>query len=93
MKIQLVGCPCAKTTMLSNRLNQAIYMLNLDGEVEQIRDPEMAGSLGVLLPPGILVEGRLLVEFRIPSVEELVILLKHHLEQSGHLLPRSEHTP
>ena len=76
MKVQITGCGCTKTNILQARVRQALYQLNADAELCQVKDPEETAGLGGIMLPGVFVDGKRVIENRLPSVEELVQLLR-----------------
>lgn len=63
------GCPRCKTT--EKNANDALKELKIDGFVNHISDPKQFAMRGVLMTPGLALNGKLKVYGRIPSVEEI----------------------
>jgi len=71
MKIQVAGpgCPRCKTTE-QNVIN-ACAELGLAADISHIYDVREFASLGVRLTPAVIVDGRVVVSGKVPTVEEL----------------------
>ncbi|MCK4413442.1 MAG: TM0996/MTH895 family glutaredoxin-like protein [Candidatus Eisenbacteria sp.] len=76
-KIQVVGTGCPKCNRMAANVSEAVAALDLDADVEKITDLDGIVASGVLLTPGLIVNGRMLISGRVPSVEQI----KEWLEQ------------
>lgn len=83
MKILIVGPGCPRCAATERNALDACYALKLPAEVEHIYDPKEFARLGVRFTPAVIVDGKVLVTGRVPSVEELKKLLAQWGEQSG----------
>jgi small redox-active disulfide protein 2 len=75
MKIQILGTGCPKCNMLAERAAQAAKELGLDHELVKVTDINEITAFGVMLTPGLAVDGKVKLSGRVPSVEELKKLL------------------
>ena len=75
MRIQILGSGCAKCNALATATETAAQSLGLEYEIEKVTDLERMIGLGVMMTPALAVDGRVKVEGRVPSVEELTRLL------------------
>lgn len=76
MKIQILGTGCPKCRKLSEETERAARELGLDYELEKVTDINAIMSFGVMMTPALVVDGKVRVSGRVPSVEDLKALLK-----------------
>ncbi|MBR5161630.1 MAG: TM0996/MTH895 family glutaredoxin-like protein [Thermoguttaceae bacterium] len=75
MKIQVLGTGCSKCTQLYANVQKAVAELQLDAEVEKVQDIDAILAMGVVLTPGLMVDGKLRASGRVPNVEEVKKIL------------------
>jgi small redox-active disulfide protein 2 len=78
MKIQILGPGCAECRRLAENVEQAVRALGLTGAIEQVTKINDILALGVMLPPALVVNGKVLVMGRVPGVGEIEKLLRSH---------------
>lgn len=76
MKIQILGPGCAKCTKLAETAALAAKELGIEYELEKIADINQIMSFGVMMTPGLVVNGEVKSVGKVPSVEELKGMLK-----------------
>ena len=77
MKIEILGPGCARCRATEENVRKALADLNLEAEVEHITDPVQFARRGVLLTPGVIVDGQVVSSGRVPSVEDVKGWLPH----------------
>lgn len=75
MHIRVLGSGCASCRTLTARATEAAAVAGLDVEVEEIHDVAEIASWGVMRTPALVVEDRIVLAGRVPSVAELGELL------------------
>jgi len=75
MIVKVLGPGCANCVTLEKRTRQAMTDLGLDATVEKVTDYGDIASYGVLSTPGLVADGQLVVQGRVPSVAALSDLL------------------
>jgi small redox-active disulfide protein 2 len=76
IKILGTGCPNCKT-LVKNTMN-ALAELNIDANVEKVEDILKIMSYGIMHTPGIVIDGKVVLSGRVPSMKELKeIILKN----------------
>ena len=75
MKIQILGTGCAKCAKLTQAVEIAAKELGLAYELEKISDINTIMSFGVMMTPGLAVDGEVKVVGKVPTVEELKKML------------------
>ena len=75
MKLQILGTGCAKCNALRQTTEQAAQALGLPYELEKVTDLKQIMALGVMVTPALVVDGKVKVSGKVPSVDELKKLL------------------
>jgi len=79
MKIQIAGPGCPRCEVTERNVFNACAELNLAADISHVRDVKQFAALGVVLTPAVLVDGKVVVSGRVPTVAEL----KHILTTFG----------
>lgn len=74
--IQVYGPGCAKCASLADVTKQAVQELQWDVPVTKVTDPMLFAVAGVLVTPALVVNGKVLVSGKVPSVEAVKGLLQ-----------------
>ena len=74
-KIQVLGPGCARCKKLAERTEQAAKELGIDCEIEKVTDITQIMNFGVVMTPGLVVDGVVKTAGKVPSVEEVKKLL------------------
>ena len=75
MKIQILGTGCAKCNALTQATEQAAQALGLAYELEKVTDLKQIMAFGVMMTPALVVDGKVKVSGKVPSVDEVKKLL------------------
>ena len=75
MKLQILGTGCAKCNALTQATEQAAQTLNLPYELEKVTDLNRIMAFGVMMTPALVVDGKVKVSGKVPSVDEIKKLL------------------
>ena len=70
-KLQILGTGCAKCNALAMATEKAAQTLGLQYELEKVTDLKRIMSFGVMLTPALVVDGKIVVSGKVPSVDEL----------------------
>ena len=73
--IEVFGPGCAKCVKLFANVEAAAHELGLDCEVEKVTDIDRMVAAGILMTPGLAIDGTLVASGRVLSVDELRSLL------------------
>ena len=76
MKIHVLGPGCAKCTQLAETVATAAKELGIDYEMEKVTDFNQIMSYGVMMTPGLVVNGEVKAVGRVPSLAEVKNMLK-----------------
>jgi small redox-active disulfide protein 2 len=75
MKIQIAGPGCPRCEVTERNVFNACAALNLAADISHLRDVKQFAALGVVLTPAVLVDGKVVVSGRVPTVAELKQIL------------------
>jgi len=75
MKIKILGTDCPKCKALEIATIEMVNELGIDAEVTKEEDIIKIMEYGVMRTPGLVIDGKVLFNGRIPSSEELKELL------------------
>jgi len=76
MKIEVLGMGCPKCMSTEQNLRKALAELSLQAEVEKVTDIQQIIQRGALSTPALAIDGRLVIQGRIPTVEQLKELIR-----------------
>jgi len=71
MWIAVCGPGCSRCHAVADNTRKALQELGLSLEVEEIRDPNVIAGMGVMMTPGLLIDGIKVSEGRIPTPAEI----------------------
>lgn len=71
MKIQILGTGCPKCVKLTAAVKTAADDLGLAYEIEKVTDVNQIMAFGVMMTPGLVVDGELKLVGKVPSVDEV----------------------
>jgi len=76
LEIKVLGSGCANCIKLENLVKEVISENNIHANVEKITDREKFLDYGIMLTPGLVVNGKLLSSGKIPIKSTLEHWLK-----------------
>jgi small redox-active disulfide protein 2 len=71
MKIEIAGPGCPRCGTTAENVAKALKELALDVPVEKITDINVMIDRGVLQSPALLIDGKIIMQGRIPTVEQV----------------------
>ncbi|MCK4413073.1 MAG: TM0996/MTH895 family glutaredoxin-like protein [Candidatus Eisenbacteria sp.] len=74
-KIQILGTGCPKCAKLAENAQLAVHRLGIAAEVEKITDIHKIVEFGVMMTPGLAVDGEVKSTGKLLDVDEIVKLL------------------
>ena len=74
-KLQILGTGCAKCTNLAAATEHAARTLGIEYHLEKVTDLKQIMSFGVMMTPALVVDGKVKVAGRVPSVEDIKKML------------------
>lgn len=76
LDIKIIGTGCPNCKKLEQLCNEVVKEENLDAQVNKVTDVNEFADYGVMMTPGLVVDGQLLVQGKIPVKNTLVNWLK-----------------
>jgi small redox-active disulfide protein 2 len=74
-KILVLGPGCPRCNQLAEAARTAADQLGIDYQLEKIQNINDITAHGVLLTPGLIVDGELKVQGKVPSVDQIKQML------------------
>jgi small redox-active disulfide protein 2 len=75
-KIQILGTGCPKCKKLAEFAETAAKELGIEYEIEKVTKINDIMKFGVMVTPALVVDGKVKVVGKVPSIEQLKELLK-----------------
>ncbi|MEO0080795.1 MAG: thioredoxin family protein [candidate division WOR-3 bacterium] len=75
MKVQVLGIGCARCQELEKRVRDTLAEMNIAADVEHVKDLKLFASMGVFMTPGLVIDGKVVSQGKVPSKDELKKLL------------------
>ena len=77
MRVEILGTGCAKCKMLEKRVKDVVKELGRDDiEIAKIEDIGEIMNRGIMMTPGLSIDGEIKIAGRMPSDDELKKLLQ-----------------
>lgn len=76
MKIQVLGPGCPNCQKVEENVKKAVKELGIKAEVEHVYDFNKMIEMGMMISPGLAIDGKLFSQGKIPDVEEIKKWLK-----------------
>lgn len=76
MKIEVLGPGCPNCQKLEREVFNALSELNLDADVVKVTDIKKIATYGILMTPGLVVNGKVICSGRVPGRGEIIDWLK-----------------
>lgn len=87
MKIEVLGSGCPRCHTLEKHAKEAIKQLGIEAEVEHITDLQHSikrmQEVRAMATPALVVDGKLVLQGKVPSVPELVQTLTSLMASEG----------
>ena len=71
MKIEVVGPGCGRCIATEKNVKEAIKQLGIQAEITKVSDVAEFAKKGVVFTPGVIVDGKVVISGKIPTVDEL----------------------
>ncbi len=79
MDIKIVGSGCAKCKKLEDTVRMVVQELSVDAEIGKISDIKEIAETGILITPGLIIDGKVKLSRKVPSKEEVTKIIKSSL--------------
>lgn len=67
MEIKVLGPGCANCTKLENMAREIVQEMALDAVVSKVTDIKEIAKAGVLMTPGLVIDGEVKISGKVPS--------------------------
>ncbi|UCD55501.1 MAG: TM0996/MTH895 family glutaredoxin-like protein [Candidatus Omnitrophota bacterium] len=71
MKIEVFGPGCYRCQQVEKTVRDALSELNISADIEKVKDMGKIVEAGIMLTPGLRIEGKVVCSGRIPKIEEV----------------------
>ncbi len=75
MKIEVLGSGCAKCDKVESAVRQAVAEAGVAAEVVKVKDIQAIIAYKVMMTPAVVIDGKVALSGRVPTVEEVKSLL------------------
>ena len=75
MEIKVLGTSCAKCKALEKATNKAVDKTGVNATVTKVEDIVEIMQFGIMTTPALVVDGKIVVKGRVPSIDELSKIL------------------
>jgi small redox-active disulfide protein 2 len=75
-KIQILGTGCPKCKKLAESAEAAAKELGIEYQIEKVTKINDIMAFGVMVTPALVIDGKLIVAGKVPSIEQLKEILK-----------------
>ena len=76
IKIEVLGTGCMKCKRLETNVRKAVEELGIKTEIKKIEDIGKIMEYGIMMTPGLIINGETKAVGRVPNVEEIKGMLK-----------------
>ncbi|MET1123913.1 MAG: MTH895/ArsE family thioredoxin-like protein [Archaeoglobaceae archaeon] len=76
MNVKVVGPGCPRCKATYDLVKKVVEKEGLDVEIEYITDMNRAIELGVIATPAVVVDGKVVIQGRIPKESEILEIIK-----------------
>jgi len=73
--IEILGTGCPKCKKLTELTMEAAAQLNMECNIEKVEDIQKIMAYGVMMTPALVVDGKVKLTGKVPSVDELKKLI------------------
>lgn len=78
MEIKVLGTGCPNCKTLEKGVLIAVEDLKIDAKVEKVEDIVKIMGYGIMKTPGLVIDGKVVMSGRVPSVTELKEIIAKH---------------
>jgi small redox-active disulfide protein 2 len=76
MKIQILGTGCFKCKALESNAREAVAKAGIEADIEKITDLDKIMEMGVMVTPGLAVDGEVKKSGKVLNADEIVEIIK-----------------
>lgn len=76
MKIQILGTGCPKCKQLEANAREAVTKMGVEADIEKITDIDRIMELGVMMTPGLVIDGEVRSVGKVLTVDQIAAQFK-----------------
>ncbi|MGI6587395.1 MAG: thioredoxin family protein [Peptococcia bacterium] len=76
MEIKIVGTGCAKCHKLEKMVQEVVQELKINAEIGKISEIKEIVKTGILLTPGLIIDGEVKISGKLPAKEEIAEIIQ-----------------
>jgi small redox-active disulfide protein 2 len=76
MKIEVLGSGCAKCKRLHHNVEKAVKKTGIKAEIVKVEDITEIIERGVMMTPGLVIDGKIVSTGKVPGIDEIMGLLQ-----------------
>jgi small redox-active disulfide protein 2 len=74
-RVQILGTGCPKCKKLAELTEQAAQAMGLEYQIEKVTDIKQIMKFGIMMTPGLVVDGEVKVSGKVPTVDDIKKML------------------
>jgi small redox-active disulfide protein 2 len=71
MNIKILGIGCQRCNDTEKAVRETVAELGVEAEIEKVTDLKLFASMGVLFTPGVVIDGEVKSQGKIPDRDEI----------------------
>ena len=79
MNIKILGSGCMNCKTLELRMVEAMKLLNITSVIEKVTDYQQIATYGVMRTPGLVIDNKVVIQGRVPTVDQIQDILKQEI--------------
>jgi small redox-active disulfide protein 2 len=83
MKIQILGAGCPKCKALESNARDAVTKTGVKADIEKITDIDKIMEMGVMVTPGLVIDGEVKKTGKVLSANEIAEIIKEGNSDGG----------
>ncbi len=76
MKVQIAGPGCPRCHQTEKVMSNAAQELNINADISHVSDMKEMAQLGIRITPAVLIDGKIAMAGRVPSIKEAKKILQ-----------------
>ena len=76
MTVKILGTGCAKCKKLEEMVKNVMKENNISGDVEKVTQIEEIMKFGIMMTPGLVIDGKVVSSGHLPKEEQILSWLK-----------------
>jgi small redox-active disulfide protein 2 len=82
LNIKVLGAGCARCNTLEKSVREVVKEMAIEANIEKVTDFKEIAKAGVMMTPGLVINGKVKVTGKVPSKAELTSIITSVLAES-----------